>query len=194
MLIVSGLAGTPTNNSLTKKERRFALEHMKETKTNLLNAIKDLNETQLIYRSAPDKWSVSECIFHLAASEKGLLQLFETTMNSPVNPEKRSEIKMTDEELINKIQDRSFKSKTLASLEPKNIEYKSLENALSDFKEKRNNHIKYLKNSTEDLRNHIVETPLGWLDSYQITLLISSHSYRLNQQIFELRSMPGFPH
>lgn len=193
MLIVSGLAGIPTDNSLTKKERKFATEHMKDTKADLLNSVKDLTKEQLKYRSAPDKWTAQECVYHIAATETGLWQLLETTMKAPANPEKRSEIKMTDEQLLNTIQDRSFKAKTAESFEPKNSPYKSLEDALGDFKEKRTDHIKYLKNSTEDLRNHVAQTPLGWLDCYQITLLISSHSNRHTQQINEIKNEAGFP-
>ncbi|HLF45273.1 MAG TPA: hypothetical protein VI548_02535, partial [Chitinophagaceae bacterium] len=69
----------------------------------------------------------------------------------------------------------------------------TLDAALSDFKDKRSNLIKYIRNSTEDMRNHVAETPLGWLDCYQISLLISSHSNRHTQQINELKSQPGFP-
>ena len=193
MLIVSGLAGTPTDNSLTKKERKFATDHMKNTKTDLLNTIKGWTEAQVNFKPAPDKWSASDCVYHLAATEKGLWQLLETTMKASANPEKRAEIKMTDEQLINTIQTRNFKAKAPESFEPKNTTYKSLEEALSDFKETRTDHIKYIRNSTEDLRNHVAESPLGWLDCYQIILFISSHSNRHTQQINELKSQRGFP-
>lgn len=193
MLIVSGLAGTPTDNSLTKKERKFATDHMKNTKVDLISTVKDLNDAQLSFRSAPDKWSVLDCVYHLAATENGLWQLLEAAMKAPANPEKRSEIKMTDEQLISTIQNRGIKAKSPESFEPKNTSYKSLDEAILNFKEKRTDHIKYIRNSTEDLRNHVTETRLGWLDCYQITLLISSHSNRHTQQINELKSHPGFP-
>lgn len=191
MLIVSGLAGTPTDNSLTKKERKFATEHLKNTRIDLISTLKDWNEAQLNFRTTPETWSAIENVYHLAASENGLWQLLEATMKAPVNPEKRSEIKMTEEQLVNAMQDKNFKA--IESFEPKNTSYKSLDEALSDFKEKRTDHIKYIRNSTEDLRNHVAETPLGWLDCYQITLLISTHSNRHLLQINELKSQPGFP-
>lgn len=191
MLIVSGLAGTPTNNSLSKKERKFVTDHMKSTKAELINSFKGWSEAQLNYRSAPDKWSASDYVYHLAAAENGLWQLLETTLKESPNPEKRSEIRLTDDQLTNSIQDWSFKTKR--SFVTENTPYKSLEDALSDFKEKRADHIKYLKNTTEDMRNHITETPLGWLDCYQISLLISSHSNRLTLLINELKSENSFP-
>ena len=193
MLIVSGLAGTPSGNSLTKKERKMAIDHMKITKAGLINSIKGWNDAQLNFRTAPDKWSALDCVYHIAATENGLWQLLETTLKAPPNAEKRAAIKMTDDQLINTMQDRSFKVKTSEPFEPKNTSYKTLDAALSDFKDRRSNLIKYIRNSTEDMRNHVAETPLGWLDCYQISLLISSHSNRHTQQINELKSQPGFP-
>ena len=66
MLIVSGLAGTPTDNSLSKKERKFATEHMKNTKGDVTGAVKGLTDAQLNYKAAPDKWSIKECVYHIA--------------------------------------------------------------------------------------------------------------------------------
>jgi hypothetical protein len=39
-LVFSGLAGTPTDDVLSKKERKFAAEFMKSTKAELQDAIK----------------------------------------------------------------------------------------------------------------------------------------------------------
>jgi uncharacterized damage-inducible protein DinB len=192
-LIISGLAGTPTDNSLTKKERKFATEHLKATKTDVVKAVKGLSEAQLNYRSAPEKWTVRECVYHIAISEKNLWGMLESSLKSAANPEKRSEIKMTDEQLVKMMEDRSSKFKTAESFEPKNTPYKSLDEALSYFKDARADHIKYLKSTTEDLRNHVVQMPFGWLDSYQLTLMISAHSNRHTQQINEIKADPGFP-
>lgn len=193
MLIVSGLAGTPTDNSLTNKERKFANEHLKSTKADLITTIKDWNEAQLNFKSASNKLSAIECVYHLITTENNLWQLLESTLKSPVNPEKRNEIKLSDEQLINAIQDRSFAFNPDEFFGIKNEKYKSINTALINFKGKRTDYIKYIRNSTEDLRNHLVETQLGWLDCYQIILLISSYSNRITQQITEIKLQPGFP-
>jgi uncharacterized damage-inducible protein DinB len=192
-LIISGLAGTPTDNSLTKKERKFVVEHMKVTKADVINAVKNLSEAQLNYKSAPDKWSARECVYHIAVSEKNLWGMLESSLKTAANPEKRSEIKMTDEQLVRMMEDRSFKAKTAEPFEPKNTPYKSHEDALSYFKNARAEHIKYLKSTTEDLRNHVVQMPYGWIDGYQLSLMISAHSNRHTRQINEIKADPGFP-
>ena len=50
-IVFSGLAGTPTDDVLSKKERKFAAEHMKSTKAELQDAIKGLSAAQLTYKA-----------------------------------------------------------------------------------------------------------------------------------------------
>ncbi len=193
LLVITGLAGTIHDYSLSKTERKTAISLMKETKADALKSVKGLSEAQLNFKAAPDKWSVKECMYHIAISEKNLWDLMEATMKAPANPEKRSEIKMTDEQLIKMMEDRSFKVKTQETFEPKNTPYKSLDEAVESFKSRRMEHIKYLKSTTEDMRNHVVQLPFGWLDCYQLCLMVASHSNRHTQQINEVKADPAFP-
>jgi hypothetical protein len=193
LLVITGLAGTINNNSLTKEERKFALGLMKDTYKDVLKTIKGLSETQLDYRPAADKWTVRECVYHIAATEKGLWSMLEGMMKAPANPEKRAEIKVSDEEFVNMVKDRSRKAQAPENFQPKNITYKSLEEALSDFKLNRMAHIRYMKTSTEDLRNHVVQMPFGSIDCYQLYLMIAAHSNRHTQQIKEVMESKGFP-
>ena len=79
-IVFSGLAGTPTDDVLSKKERKFAAEHMKSTKAELLDAVKGLSTEQLTYKVSADKWSVQECVYHIAISEKTLWAMLEASM------------------------------------------------------------------------------------------------------------------
>ncbi|HEX7905220.1 MAG TPA: DinB family protein [Chitinophagaceae bacterium] len=193
LLVITGLAGTLNDTTISSKERKVSANLMKETKTELIKSVKGLSDAQLNYKQAPDRWSVKQCVYHIALSEKALWQLLEATMKAPVNPDKRSEIKVTDEQLIKMMEDRTNKVKTNEMLEPKDGSYKSLEDALTDFKENRTEHIKYIKSTTEDLRNHVVQLPFGWIDCYQLTLMVGAHSNRHTQQLNEVKADPGFP-
>ncbi len=193
LLVITGLAGTLKDSSLSQKERKAAISLMKDTRFDLLKSIKDLSEEQLNFKLAVDRWSAKECIYHIAISEKNLGDMLEGSMKGPANPEKRSEIKITDDEFIKMIENRSNRVKTVAPFEPQNTSYNSLDEALNDFKKRRADHIKYLKSTTEDLRNHVVQMPFGWIDCYQLCLMIGSHSNRHNQQIDEVKADPNFP-
>lgn len=193
LLVITGLAGTINNNSLTKEERKYALGLMKDTYKDVLKTIKGLSETQLDYRAAADKWTVRECVYHIAATEKGLWSMLEGMMKAPANPEKRAEIKVSDEEFVKMVKDRSRKAQAPENFQPRNIPYKTLEEALADFKMNRMAHIRYMKTSTEDLRNHVVQMPFGFIDCYQLYLMIGAHSNRHTQQIKEVMESNGFP-
>ena len=193
LLVITGLAGTLRESSISQKERKSVISLMKDSKNDVLQAVKGLSETQLNYKVGSGHWSVKECTYHIAISEKNLWDMLENTMKVPANAEKRSEIKVTDDQFIKMIEDRSTKVKTMASFEPQNTPYKSSEEALSDFKSRRADHIKYLKSTTEDLRNHVLQMPFGWIDCYQLGLMIAAHSNRHVQQINEVKADAGFP-
>lgn len=193
LLVATGLAGTINNYSPSKSERKYAIGLMKDSYKEVMKTIKGLSEEQLNYKTSPEKWSVKECFYHIASTEKALWSFLEGSMKSPANPEKRSEIKVTDEQFVNMLKDRSNKVKTSETLEPKNSGYGSLEDAIADFKLNRMSHIKYMKSSTEDMRNHVVQMPFGMIDCYQLYLMIAAHSDRHNLQMLEVKNSPGFP-
>jgi len=89
--------------------------------------------------------------------------------------------------------DRTQKAQAPEPFQPKNIKYQSLEEAIADFKTNRMTHIRYMKTSTEDLRNHVVQMPFGWIDCYQLYLMIAAHSNRHTQQMQEVIAGSGYP-
>lgn len=193
LLVTTGFAGTVTDNTIAKAERKYAAGLMKETYKDALKGVKGLSAAQLDFKAAPGKWSVKECFYHIAAAEKFLWTLFENSMKSAANPEKRAEIKVTDEQFVKMIQDRSTKATAPEPIQPANTGYTSIEAAIQDFKATRMEHIKYIKTSTEDLRNHVVQLPFGWIDCYQLYLMIAAHSNRHTQQLNEVKANAAFP-
>lgn len=193
LLVITGLAGTIEDNTLSKNERKFALTLMKETYKEVVKATKGLSEAQLNFKAAPDKWSVKECLYHIAAIEKMLWGMFENVTKAAANPEKRSQIKLTDEQVVNMVEDRTKKAQAPEQALPKNTGYKSTDDVLADFKKTRTEHIRYMKTTTADLRNHVVQFPVGWIDAYQVYLYLAAHSNRHLQQIQEIKASPAFP-
>ena len=194
LLVITGLAGT-TSGSISGKERKNAVGLMKNTRTDMLKSIKDLSATQINFKTSGEQWSVKECIYHIAASENIMWKWLQVSMKLPANPEKRSQITLTDEEIISIMQERAYKGGTneLPEFSHLSSNYKSLNDALTDFKQKRAEHIEYIKSTTEDLRNHVVQTPLGWVDCYQLYLMIASHANRHIQQITEIKEEYSYP-
>jgi hypothetical protein len=159
----------------------------------LLKSVKNLSEEQLNFKSAADKWSITECIYHITLAENNLWMMAENQLKMPANPEKRSEIKITDDVLIKMVTDRSNKFQATEALRPEQAKWKTANEALEEFKEKRADHLKYVKTSTEDMRNHIAQTPMGYADAYQLILFLSSHTIRHTKQIEEIKAAANFP-
>ena len=193
LLVATGFAGTIDNTAISSAERKYAAGLMKETYKTAVNSVKGLSETQLNYKASADKWSVKDCLYHIAGAEKLLWTLFEGTMKAPANPELRAEIKVTDEQFVKMLQDRTQKAQAPEPIQPKNTGYKNIEEALADFKETRTAHIRYMRTSTEDMRNRVVQLGPNWMDCYQLYLLIGAHSQRHTMQLNEVKAAAGYP-
>jgi len=193
LLVVTGMASKVANTTLTSSERKFVVDHLKESRDAFLQSVKGLSAEQLAFKPSADQWSVQECIAHITLSEEELWNMMAKTLQQPTNPEKRADIKASDADLVKMISSRDQKVKTYDQLQPQNAKWPDVESTLKHFKAQRKQHIQYLKNSTDDFRNHVAQLPFGTLDAYQLVLLLSAHTLRHTAQINELKANPGFP-
>lgn len=180
-------------DELSKKDRKFAQTSLEETRDDLKNTIAGLSEEQFNFKPGPDRWSVKECLQHIAAAETQMWQTFDQLSKAAANPDKRAEIKMSDEQILKTITDRSFKATAPESMRPVTSPYQTALDAWNGFLAERDKRIKQVKNMKADLRNHVTQTPLGWIDSFQWILFISGHSNRHTQQIAEVMADANFP-
>lgn len=178
---------------LTKKERKMAVSLLTDTEKGVQDAVNGLSDAQLMYKPAEDKWGVEGCLKHIAISEQMLWSAVEQSLKNPPNPEKRTNIQVTDEQLINNTESREKKFKTMDPMKPENTPFKSSAEALTSFKENRDKLIAFIDTTQADLRNHVVELPFGSYDAYQVCLIIGAHSNRHTQQIKEVMAEPDFP-
>lgn len=177
---------------LTQKERDDAVSYFKETQKALADEIKGLSANQLKWKPADSVWSVTDCIEHIALSEKNLFDRAMGTLKAEANPAKRAELKRSDEEIKKMITDRSFRVKTREGFIPTG-QFGDAKQTMKVFDERREALIKYVKETKDDLRNHFAESPLGLVDTYQLLLFLSAHTKRHTLQIEELKANSNFP-
>ena len=180
-------------DTISKKERKDATDLLRETHGNFLKSLEGLSNTQLNFKASDSSWSVDGNVKHLAAVEQTILTMVEDALKKPANPDKRADIKVSDEQMIKNYESRANKVKTLASLEPQNISFASTSEALASLKQNREKAINFVNTTKEDLRNHVIEYPFGSYDCYQSILILGSHMTRHIQQIEEVKSQAGFP-
>lgn len=175
------------------KDKEFLLNYFEETEDNLEEITEGLSEDQLRYKSSEDRWSVSQVLEHIILTERAIFKMTIELMGKEPSPERRSEIKASDEELIRGMEDRSKKAKASEDLQPTGV-YTDPEVALDELEEQREAIFDFIKNtSEEDMRNHVSDSPFGPIDAYQSLLFIAGHTARHTKQIEEVLADPGFP-
>lgn len=180
-------------DKISKQERKFAIKYLNETKNDMLKTLKGLSEEQLNFKPNEESWSVAECLRHIAISEQSLWAGFiEGPLKAAADPSKRSEVKMTDKQLMGIIESRAQKVKTFAPFEPENKQG-TVKEVIKEFKSLRDAHIKFTKSTDEDLRNHYGQLPFGTIDSYQAILFMAGHTKRHTDQMKEVMADASFP-
>jgi hypothetical protein len=179
------------SQELTQAEKDKALAYLESTKRALLAAAKGLSPAQLNFKPAPDRWSIAECLEHIASAEDFLRGLvIEKVMTSPAVPGR--DVKAIDEGVLKGVPDRSTKRQAPEPLKPVN-KYGSPEGSEQHFVESRATTETYLKD-TPGLRDHAMAGPAGPpMDGYEWILLIAAHSERHTKQIEEVKADPNFP-
>ena len=178
---------------VTNAERTYAVEMLTATRDSLRQSLAGLSLAQQHYKSAPDRWSITECAEHIVLVDRGIFKGIQLAMNAPADLSKRATIKVSDVFVIKAVRSRG----TVAPAPPRFIptgRYADTQTALAVFEQQRAAAIEYVQSTTDDYRTHYFEHPfLGTLDAFQAVLLLASHGERHRKQIEEVKADPGFP-
>jgi hypothetical protein len=175
---------------MTSEDREHLLVHFQMTGQMLESEVRGLSPVQLEYRSSPDRWTIRECVSHLAVAEPDYWRdLMSAVKASPDMSTKKSV--NTDADILWYGIDRVVHTKTGGGHE-KVETYKNIDEALSRFRTLRTTMIDYIKATHDDLRAHSFGTGHP-IDSWQWMLEISTHSERHILQIREIKADPNFP-
>jgi len=175
------------------KDKAFLLDYFQKTDHELQKSVAGLSKGQLQFKSSPDRWSVSQCLEHIILTEKALFDMAKELLAKPANPERREEVKTTDQDLINGISNRSTKAKAPEQLQPKGI-YTDPDTAMKALRKQRAEILALIDaTSLEVLRNHIGDSPFGAIDAYQSFLFIAGHTARHTLQVKEVKADTDFP-
>jgi DinB superfamily len=176
---------------VTQAEKDKALAYLESTKKDVLDATKNLSPEQWNFKAAPDRWSIAECMEHIAAAEDYIRGAVETgVMKAPAVPGR--DIAAIDAGIIANVPERKNKVQAPEAIKPTN-RFGSPQCSIDHFVESRATTENFLK-TTPGLRDHAADSPTGqkW-DAYEFILLIAAHSERHTNQIKEVKADPDFP-
>jgi DinB family protein len=176
---------------VTQAEKDRAIQYLEKTKQGVIDATKGLSDAQWNFKAGPDRWSIAQCMEHIAAAEDYIRGIVvEKVMAAPAAPDR--DTKKIDDGVMAKVPDRSQKAQAPEPLVPTN-RFGSPDASLKHFLESREKTEDFLK-TTPGLRDHAVDSPLGVkMDGYEFVLFIAAHSERHTKQILEVKADPNYP-
>src|SRR5580658_7168089 len=176
---------------VTAAEKEKALQYLEKTKQGVLDATKGLSEAQWNFKAGPDRWSIAQCMEHIAAAEDYIRGIVvEKVMAAPAVPDR--DTKKIDDGVIAMVPDRSHKAQAPEPLVPTN-RFGTPDASIKHFIESREKTEEFLK-TTPGLSDHAVDSPMGVkMDGYEFVLLIAAHSERHTKQILEVKADPNYP-
>lgn len=178
---------------LSNEDRAKAIAELEASRRELLAAVKGLSPAQWRFKPAPERWSISECVEHIALAEDSYFQLITQRLMKapPAAPDKLAEVQGKDQYVLNTMPDRSSKRQTSPALEPKG---KTPEESLEQFRKSRDRFISYVRTTQDPLRFRAqAHRAVGLIDGYQWILLAAGHVRRHIEQIEEVKREKGFP-
>ena len=190
---MENLQSAPVTGPVTDSERSYAVDFLNTTLVNLKQSLDGLSTEQLTYKPNADRWSIIECVEHIALVEKGIYKAILAGISVPADPARRATIRVSDVDVIKAVRSRSFTMSAPAPFVPTG-RFGNASSALQAFEERRKDTIELVQTIKEDLRTHyFVHPALGTLDTYQAVLVMAAHVERHRKQIDEIKASAGFP-
>ncbi len=190
---MENLPTTPVTGPLTEAERDYIVTALQTTQTLLHDAVDGLSAAQLTFKPGADRWSIAECVEHIVLVERGLFRAVQQGIQQAADPEKRSDIKISDVDLVKATRGRSRHIAAPAPFMPTG-KYGDTTATMALFDEVRAADIDFAQHVDGDLRTHYFDHfIIGWLDLYQVLLLIAAHGERHRKQIDDVKAAPGYP-
>ena len=175
---------------MTDEDREHLLVHFEMTTQMVAEQVRGLSPAQLEYRASPDRWTIRECVSHLAVAEPDYWRDLMKSVKAPGDMKEKKSV-ATDADIMWYGIDRVVHQKTGGGHE-KVETYKDLGVALAKFQALRATMIDYIKSTNDDLRAHSFGDKER-IDCWQWMLEISTHAERHIQQIREIKNEPNFP-
>ncbi len=166
--------------------------YLDETKESLEASLDDLSAEQMQFRPDDESWSVAQIVEHIIIVEGALKSMLETRIQAGENLDKKSEIKMSDEDVVALITNRSEKIQTQDQFQPSG-KFSEADEAIEAFMDQRGAIVDWLEVAEVDMRNYVNEFPFGMIDAYQTVLFMAGHTERHTAQIEEVKANPDFP-
>ncbi len=159
------------------------IKTLEQSRDDLHAAVEGVSEAESRTRPAEARWSVLECLEHVATVERRFLNRLETAANleSSIDPEREPRV-------LAMVTDRSQRRQAPEMVQPSG-RFASVADALADFDATRAEVIRFGQARHSELRTLGAQHPLfGQVTGYELMLIIAGHACRHAAQIREARA------
>jgi len=179
--------------TVTDEQRAYVFDLLTKGRDTIRQAVADLSDAQMQYKTAPDRWSIAENVEHIVLVERGMFSGIQKGLTYPPDPDKRTDIRVADLDVIKAVRSRNVTLPAPEALVPTG-QFASVSAALDAFEQQRTGNMNALEKLTSNFRSHYARHPaFGWIDTYQALLVLATHPERHRKQINEIKADPGFP-
>ncbi|MGH9657990.1 MAG: DinB family protein [Bryobacteraceae bacterium] len=168
-------------------DREKAVAYLEASRQQLHDAVAGLSEAQWRFQPAAERWSVADCVEHIAVVEELILAEVEKALREPPRPHGDSS---KDAIVLRAVPNRSRRVTAPEHVRPS----RRWPDPAAAFDERRARSLAFARTTQADLRAHFYpHFILGDLDAYQWLLFLSAHAERHIAQLNEVKADPGFP-
>ena len=192
------MAQTPSATAPTPKmsdeDRAKALKWLDESYAQTIAAVEKLSDAQWSFKSAPEKWSVGECVEHIMMAEGLLFGQVEKALAAPVPAEWAEKTKGKTEFIERVMVKRQGKAQAPEAIVPSGKIARA--ELMTKLKEARAKTRKFAVETQAEMNSHTADhifPVFNTLSAYQWLVYIPLHNLRHNQQIDEVKAHANFP-
>ena len=169
---------------MAPQEKTEIVQNLERSRAEFLAAVAGLTEAQAKARPDPERWSVLDCVEHVAFVEDRFFAWLEKAekLDSP-RRDREKEIR-----LMTTVPDRTVRVKAPEAVVPAG-RFATLEEAVAQFNARRTRSVQFAEERSNDLYLLAAEHPrFGPVNGVELLIITAGHSRRHAEQIREARS------
>ncbi len=161
--------------------REELVDELQASRRALIEAVEGIDQQQAA--ATPEKgWTIQGCVEHCALAERGMLAMI-VKMSEPADDPERPN---READIMDLGLNRNRPLNAPQAAHPGR--YETMELALQRFNEARDRTIEYVQKVDGDMRNRMVQHPVGRITTRECLLLMIQHPRRHAEQIRALRA------
>jgi len=172
------------------EERKSLLADLENGRRALLDVLSGVTEEVASRSPAPGKWSVIECVEHLAIAEDYLFSQIAASCYADA-PTLSMPNRNREALILSRGLDRTRTVQSPEGGRPKG-RFATLREAVQYFLASRERTVRFVENYSEDLRSKLTSHPIiGTVNCHEMLLMMAVHPHRHSKQIEEIKTALG---